>query len=289
METRTKYEFLHLKKVSNVNIKDFKQWLLANNYSPSTIANTMPSAKKYGYILKTNSYNDLENFKPHTKTNIIKALIRLSKFLGCYETMKTQSKQHDIKLYNGNSYDSFLRILNSNTNQNDGIDYYKQVKAVVRDNEQLFLKFLLYSGLRVSEAIQSFNLIIDLARIGKLDEYYNKELKALIHMQYKQFNRKTKKATLTFIKPKFLSEIAISSQVGYHRLRKRLEKHKFPLKLKCFRRYQNTLLLTNGLSEIEVNLISVRINGILLKHYFTPKLDKLSTEVFKALETIEKL
>ena len=288
METRAKYEFLHLKNVSKVN-KDFKQWLLANNYSSSTIANTLPSVKKYGYILKTNSYNDLDNFKPHTKTNIIKALIRLSKVLGCYKTMKTQLKQHGIKLYNGNSYDSFLRILNSNNNQNDVIDYYKQAKAVVRDNEQLFPKFLLYSGLRVSEAINSFNKVIDLAKKNKLEDYYNPKLRALIHMQYKQFNRKTKKATLTFIKPKFLSEITNSTPIGYHRLRKRLEKYKLPLKLKYFRRYQNTLLLNNGLSEIEVNLISGRVNGILLKHYFTPQLDKLAAKVFKALETVENL
>ena len=288
METRAKYEFLHLKNVSKVN-KEFKQWLLANNYSSSTIANTIPSAKKYGYILKTNSYNDLDNFKPHTKTNIIKALIRLSKVLGCYKTMKTQLKQHGIKLYNGNSYDSFLRILNSNNNQNDVIDYYKQVKAVVRDNEKLFLKYLLYSGLRLSEAINSFNKVIDLAKQNKLEEYYNPEFRALIHMQYKQFNRKTKKATLTFIKPKFLSEIASSSEVDYARLRKRLEKHKLAMKLKYFRRYQNTLLLNNGLSEIETNLVSGRINGILLKHYFTPQLSTLATEVFKALETIENL
>lgn len=50
---------------------------------------------------------------------------------------------------------------------------------MLRDNERLFAKFLLHSGLRMSEAIASFNLIINLARENKLGEYYDENLLAV--------------------------------------------------------------------------------------------------------------
>jgi hypothetical protein len=60
----------------------------------------------------------------------------------------------------------------------DLIEWYNKVYAVLDENEKLYLKFLLLSGLRKREGIQSFNLIIDLARNGRLADYYNEDLNA---------------------------------------------------------------------------------------------------------------
>jgi len=210
----------------------------------------------------------------------------LSKMLGCYSELITELKTHGIKMHRADSLQAFLRIM-SQSNK-DVIGYYNEAKSKLRINEQLFLRYLLHSGLRVSECVASFNLVVELSNQNRLNEYYDPTIKALIHMRYqKLFIRKTKNAYFTFISDDMLKDITNSSKVSYAGIRKRLESSKMTLRLKEFRKQQNTKLLNSGLSEIEVNLVSGRVNGILLKNYFSPKLPELGAKVLKALETIE--
>ena len=44
-----------------------------------------------------------------------------------------------------------------------------------------FINFIITAGLRVDEAIDSYNLIVQLSREGKLNEYYNTERQILEH------------------------------------------------------------------------------------------------------------
>jgi len=68
------------------------------------------------------------------------------------------------------------------------------------------MDFMAITGLRLVEAIESYNLIIKLAKEGKLNEYYNEEKEALEHFRFKEiFLRKSKKAFVSFI-PKELIE-----------------------------------------------------------------------------------
>jgi hypothetical protein len=49
-------------------------------------------------------------------------------------------------------------------------------------------------GLRYEESVKAYSLIIDSAKEGKLNEYYNVETEALEHFRFKQlFIRRTKK------------------------------------------------------------------------------------------------
>lgn len=84
-----------------------------------------------------------------------------------------------------------------------------------------------------------------------------------------------------------INEIVDSKPIVETRLRKSIESHKLTVRLKEFRKYNNTFLINHGFSELEVNLLSGRINGVLLRNYFTPKLKELGTRVLKALESIE--
>ena len=58
-----------------------------------------------------------------------------------------------------------------NNNQNSLHSWYKATKGLLRDNERLFLRFILVSGLRKGEAVNSFNLIIELSQQNRLPEY----------------------------------------------------------------------------------------------------------------------
>ena len=104
--------------------------------------------------------------------NILKTMVNLAKFLGIYEDYKAKLKQFGIHwINNEDSFSSFLRIIN-NQHSNLGA-WYSKAKEILRDDEKLWLRFNLITGMRKEESITSFNLIIKLSREGKLNEYYN--------------------------------------------------------------------------------------------------------------------
>ena len=56
---------------------------------------------------------------------------------------------------------SFMRIFNSEAHE--GIEeWYRDAYEVLKDNQKLCLKFMLLSGVRVTEGVQAFNLIAEL-------------------------------------------------------------------------------------------------------------------------------
>jgi intergrase/recombinase len=198
---------------------------------------------------------------------VIKSMLILAKYNGCYSEFKSRLKQYGIKASKPSSLDAFLRILNASNS--DIIEYYHRIKPLFRSNEQLYAKFLLLSGLRVSEAIASFNLIIELGKRGKLSDYYNSDWKCLMHFKYKEkFIRGTKNCYLTFISKDFLEQITNSQPVSYDIIKSRLWYKKEPLRLDEFRDYFGTHLINNGILEAEQNLVCGRIPiSIYITHY----------------------
>jgi hypothetical protein len=143
--------------------------------------------------------NDLELLSPRIRNHAIKSLIVLSKYLGIHQQFKQKLSNFGIKAYRQDSFTSFLRILNTNNNGNDIVKWLKEVYPILNDNENIFLRFCLYSGLRKAEAITSFNRTIELHNKGLLNEYYDNNLNCLLHFKYpKDFIRKTKNCFITF-------------------------------------------------------------------------------------------
>jgi intergrase/recombinase len=274
-----------LPSTKNNDLTEFKQWLEAKEYSRSYISATMSYAGRYSHILKNGNLRELDALSSHKKTSTVKALSLLSKFLGSYTQFKTGLSEYGIKLDRPNGLNAFLRILNANNS--DVLQWFNDALPLLRDNERLFTKFLLHSGLRTSEAINSFNLIIELTKENKLSDYYDSELNVLCHFKYpKFFIRRTKACYITFIKPEFLNEIATSQPVTYSSLRKRLDRKKSKLRFNELRDYFGTFLLSHGIMEAEINLCQGRIPvDIFIRHYWSPKLKELGCRILKALET----
>jgi len=85
-----------------------------------------------------------------TRGNVLKAMVNLSRFLGCYETYKVKLRTHGVKWINtDDSFNSFLRIVNNN-HSNLG-EWYNTSQSILRDKEKLWLKFTLLTGLRKQE------------------------------------------------------------------------------------------------------------------------------------------
>jgi len=271
-----------------IDLDIFKQWLINKEFSASYIKNIMPCARKYGYLIYSDSLRDLELLSNWQRTHAVKALIMLSKYVGTYTQFKDRLNQHGIKMYRTNGLTAFLRILNANNK--DTLLWLEQTLPYLRQNEQLFAKFLKLSGLRVSEGITSFNLCIKLAKEGRLSEYYDSSLNVLCHFKYpKLFIRRSKACYITFIKPQFLEEITHSQPVTYPSIRKKLERSKIPMRLNELRDIFGTHLVNSGILEIEQNLCCGRIPvSIFIRHYWSPKLKELGNRVFRALDLMEQ-
>jgi len=152
-----------------------------------------------------------------------------------------------------------VAITNGGKIRNDGnsdiLQYYKETQQVLRPNESLFSKFLLVSGLRMREAITSFNLIIKLQAEGNLGEYFNTDLSALEHFKFKDlFLRRTKNCFITFIDPNLVSEISHSILLTYAQIRKRLFNAKYGMMFNEFIDFYATFMLKNGIIEYECNI-----------------------------------
>lgn len=204
-----------------------------------------------------------------------------------HDDFKKRLKQRGIKLHRPDALTAFLRILS--VTDSDILSWYNTTIPELRPNERVWAKFAKLSGLRVSEAIDSFNLIISLSKENKLSQYYDANMGVLCHFKYpKLFIRGTKNAYITFIKPELLTEISNSQPVTYSAIRKMLERKHIPMRFNELRDLFGTTLVNNGVLEMEQNLVCGRIPvSIFIRHYWSPKLKELSKRVFVALETLE--
>ena len=127
----------------------------------------------------------------------------------------------------------------------------------------MFSEYLMCGDLKVDEAINSFNLIMQLTKESRLNQYYDSSLNCRCHFKFpKIFIRRTKNCFITFVDAKLISKIANSKPVTYAGIRKRLERKKIRLRFNELRDYLGTYLLQHGLLEQEVNLLQRRIRAL---------------------------
>jgi len=272
----------------NIDWLEFKNWIkskYSKNYSPTILC----YVRKYKHLINGN-LKELDYLTDSTKSTVVKALIVLSKFLGIHQQFKNRLLDYGIKIHRQDSFTSFLRILNTNNNSNDILKWIKEVHPVLNDSEKAFLRFCLYSGLRKSEAIISFNRIIELNNKGLLHEYYDNNLNCLLHFKYpKDFIRRTKNCFISFIPDELVKQICNCQPASYNAIRKRLERNNIKMRINELRDYFGTYLLQHGILEAEINLCQGRIPpSIFIKHYWSPKLSELRDRIFKALTELEQ-
>ena len=271
---------------NDFNANDFRTWLF-NKYSRNYAYNIFNYCRKYSHMLSGN-LRELELLTPNVRDHVIKALIALSKYLGVYDNFRSKLKNYGIKLSTPNTFNAFLRIMNGNSSEI--LKWYNEAKPILRDNERVFLRYLLCSGLRKSEGIKSFNRIVELSRTSRLSEYYDTNLNCLMHFKYpKDFIRRTKNCFISFVPENLIIEIAKNEPITYEQIRKRLQRHKMKVRINELRDYFGTFLLQHGILEPEINLLQGRIPpSIFIKHYWSPKLSELRDRIFLALRILEK-
>ena len=276
-----------LKKASIMPSNDlaFREWVY-KKYAKSHAPVVYNYARKYSHLL--DNPRDIELIKDSIKNNVIKSLISLSKYIGQYETFKAKLKSYGITMNKQNSVDSFLRILKASESNSNVLEWVTEANEVLRPNEKTLLKLAKFSGLRKEEAIQAFNLIVQLSKDNKLPEYYDKNLNCLCHFKYpKIFLRNTKNVFISFVPQELINEITESESLTYTMIIKRLRRKHMKVRINELRDFFGTYLLHHGMLEQEVNLLQGRIPvSVFVRHYWSPKLAELRDRIFKALEEL---
>jgi intergrase/recombinase len=154
----------------------------------------------------------------------------------------------------------------------------------------VLLKFVVFSGLRRTEAVDSFNLITELSKQNRLHEYYNDELRIPEHFKLKAlFLKRTKNAYVTFIPETLLREIVKSELLTYAQIRKRLDKNGLKVRINELRDFFGSFLVRHGLIREEVDLLQGRIlPSIFIRHYWSPSFKDLRDRTLKAISLLEQ-
>ena len=232
----------------------------------------------------------LERLTDGLRGNVLKSLTALSKFLGCYGGFKAQVKAAGIKWSKSSSVDSFLRIMGASDKSEELLEWLEKArKQVGKPSIRLYLKFAALSGLRRSEAIESFNQIIALSQErGGLESYYDREKGALEHYKYpEQFLRTTKNVFFSLVPEELIEEIAASEPITYSMIKGRLYRKKMRMRVDELRDHWGTFMLDHGLKREEVDLLQGRIpKSVFVRHYWSPALLELRNRVFKALDQL---
>jgi hypothetical protein len=258
---------------SGIDWKSYETFL-TQYYARTTVLTVWCYSRKYQSFW--NDVSGMDHLTKTTRNNVIKSLLILSRFLGKYEDFKYKLKQNNIKLVsNDNGLKAFNRILNAQNS--DVLQWIKTIEPNLRENEKLFVKFLLSTGMREGEAISSFNKIrVFSARAshkGILADYYNADLSCLQHFKFEsEFVRRTKSVYISFIDRTLIDQIAnlsISEQLTYSRIRKRLLRSGITKpRFNEVRDFYGTYMLHHELLQEEVNLLQGRIPAsVFIKHY----------------------
>jgi hypothetical protein len=230
----------------------------------------------------------LLSLKPSVKSNAMKSMVCLSKYLGCYDDYKTKLKGYGIKWSNEDTaFNGFLSIFSK---KHDTLGaWVKQIEPLISDSEKVFLNFLSSTGLRRTEAITSFNMIIDLNAKGNLGEYYNFEHSVLEHYKYKVFLRGTKNTYISFVPKELIEQICQSTKISYYAFHSRLNRKHIPLRFKELRSYHNSYLRKQGIISELVDVLAGRVpKSVFARHYLGEDMKTFSSQVLEIEANLEK-
>ncbi len=244
------------------------------------------------HCLLNRDLSELLMIRKTKRQNIVKALSNLAKFLGIHDQFLQLMHQYDLEWGGKSNDDLVIERYTRIQNPNEVFEWIKQVKRV-RCELADFMDFMAVTGLRLVEAIKSYNLIIELSRKGRLNEYYNEEKQTLEHFRFKEiFIRKSKKAFVSFIPKEFIERIIMNNPLpdSAHAIVTRVRKQGLKARFSDVREAHGTFM-TKYLKESEINFIHGRVTtSIFMANYFNAALiADLKQRIFKGIKEIQAL
>lgn len=152
--------------------------------------NTIVYAKKYYLRLLNHDFLEIRDLKETRKANTLKALSCLAKYLRVYEDFKLLVKNYRLKWSGRKVEDLIIDRITKVENPDEIFNWINQVKQA-RPEPSEFVDFMAVTGLRLAEAVNTYNLIIKLNEQGRLEEYYDVEHEVIEHLGLKRFSSDT--------------------------------------------------------------------------------------------------
>ena|SRR4030042_1360259 len=122
----------------------------------------------------------------------MKGLSALAKFLGVYDDFIRMVRSYGLKWGGRSSDDLIIDRLNKVLDPDEIFNWIIQAKEN-RSELPDFLDLMAITGLRLVEAVSSYNLTIDLWNKESLGEYFNEGTETLEHFHFKElFIRRSK-------------------------------------------------------------------------------------------------
>ena len=275
-------------KETRIDWDQFRDWAF-NKYSDTYAPTVICYAKKYHGIMFGN-LAELEEFSNAKRNSVLQALISLSKYLGTYREFRERRRAYGLGWSHTSSVDAFLRIM-SNRNS-DVLKWLSRVCEILDDRDlSTFLRFCALSGLRKGEAVNSFNLMVELQRNGLSGEYYDLDTETLEHFRYpKLFLRNTKNVFISLVPRDLVREIGKCKPITYDMVQKRLYRRNVPSRIRNLRNHWGTFMLQHGLIKEEIDLLQGRISkSVFVRHYWSPAIAELRDRVFVALNQLKPM
>ena len=232
--------------------------------------------------------SEIRDLKETIRLNALKALSALAKFLGVHEEYKQLIRDYGLKWCGRSAEDLIIDRMTKIENPNEVFEWIKQVKSARPDLSE-FVELMAITGLRLVEAVESYNLIIKPSKEARLNEYYNSDNGILEHFKFKQiFFRRSKKAFISFVPVELVQRIGqkklLTSPVAVQNLvRKKSLKMRF-----ADIRETHATFMTKYLKDNEIDFVHGRVtSNIFMRNYFNPSL--ISDLKERALQAIDEI
>jgi intergrase/recombinase len=264
----------------------FEAWL-SNGRRRNVVADRLSYAKRYVHCLVGNNLSELQTLSEDKRCHVLRALSCLAKYAGVYDDFRALKSAYGLKWTGRSSDDLLIDRLTRVTDPDEMFSWIRQVKTAF-PLFATFMDFMAATGLRYEEAINSWNLIIELNGQGKLGTYYSGEKRVLEHFRFREtFIRRTKKAFVSFVSEDLLKEIAEQRSLTKPQITKRLQRARLKLRFGDIREFQGTLL-TRYLKQEEIDFIHGRVSGnVFMRNYFNPAwISDLQERTLKAANAI---
>lgn len=242
-------------------------------------------ARKFEHVLTSGDARELLSLSDSMRQNVMKSLVLLAKYRGCYGRWKEIKEAYQLKW---SSSDEGLQVFNEiyggKNNYKIMIEWLSDVCKKIPDNHAKILYFCTLTGLRADEAFQSIRLVQN-----DLTKYLNKDRLTLEHFQYPDlFIRRTKKAYISLMTEDILQLAREAPDCGYNAFRMLLRRNDLDMHMKYCRKIFSTYLRTKGIESELIDLLTGRRpKSVFARHYFRPDFDRGMKRIRKHLDRLQ--
>lgn len=267
----------------SVDWRAFEVWLRRDK-NPNVVRDVLSYAKRYQHCLLNQDLTDVALLSVSKRRLVLASLSNLAKFLGVYDQWKQTIRKFGVKWVSMEIKDK--RVIDRITKKANPDSVYGAVKEAksVHPEYADFLEFCAITGMRLVEAIESWNLI---RSISSLNDYYDVEKEVLMHYKFpERFLRKGKKTFISFVPKDLVAKIRNEHQIqitSRHTIGKALNVHFGDL------REAHASVMTKYLNQAEIDFLHGRVGtSVFMQNYFNPALiNDLKQRMFKGIAEIQ--